>query len=193
VREGAKAIVTGSIANTAGVFTVNVKLVSTERDEVLAAFRESAADSSELLSGCGPSEQTASYRIGESLRSLRSLPPLDDQTTRSLAALRKYSEGQRLYAAGRRSEAIRRYEEAVSIDTAFASAYIALGSVYGSIAEPGRARAAQRRGLAHRDRLPFTERTFAVAQTAFGAGEFDVAIDTYTRFLDRYPDGLRRP
>jgi hypothetical protein len=38
VREGAKAIVTGSVANVAGAFTVNVKIVSTERGDVLAAF-----------------------------------------------------------------------------------------------------------------------------------------------------------
>ncbi len=37
-REGAKAIVTGSVANVAGAFTVNVKIVSTERGDVLAAF-----------------------------------------------------------------------------------------------------------------------------------------------------------
>ena len=38
MREGAKAIVTGSVANVAGGFTVNVKIVSAERGDVLAAF-----------------------------------------------------------------------------------------------------------------------------------------------------------
>jgi hypothetical protein len=37
-REGAKAIVTGSVANVDGAFTVNVKIVSAERGDVLAAF-----------------------------------------------------------------------------------------------------------------------------------------------------------
>jgi eukaryotic-like serine/threonine-protein kinase len=191
VREGAKAIVTGSIANVAGAFTVNVKLVSTERGDVLAAFRESAADSSELLAAVDRASKQLRNRIGESLRSLRSVPPLAQQTTSSLAALRKYSEGYRMNTVGRRVEAIRLYEEAVAIDTAFASAWVGLASVYASIAEHGRAFAAHQRALAHRDRLPFTERTFAVAQYSWGIGDFETAIDAYSRFLERYPDDYR--
>ena len=38
LREGAKAIVTGSVANMAGAFTVTANLVSSERGEVLAAI-----------------------------------------------------------------------------------------------------------------------------------------------------------
>src|SRR5687768_10872080 len=49
-REGAKAIVTGSVANVAGAFTVSVQLLSTDKGDVLAAIRETSPDSSQLMS-----------------------------------------------------------------------------------------------------------------------------------------------
>jgi len=191
VREGAKAIVTGSVANVAGAFTVNVKLVSTERGDVLAAFREAAADSAQLLAAVDRTSRQLRRRIGESLRSLRALPPLAEQTTRSLAALRKYTEAQRLNRSGSRAESIRLYEEAIALDTGFASAYAALGSAYASIAEPGRARDAMQHAIAHQQRMAFLERSFVVAQYATGIGEIETAIDAYSRVLERYPDDYR--
>ena len=190
-REGAKAIVTGSVANVGGSFTVNVQLVSTAQGEVLAALRETAADSSELLAAVDRVSKELRHRIGESLRSLQSLPPLRQETTGSLAALRKYTEGQRFMLAGRRPDAIRLLEEAVAIDTAFASAHVALGMAYSSIAEPGRSIAALRRAIANQQRLPFYERSFTVASFAYNSGDYETAIGAYSRVLERYPDDIR--
>ena len=190
-REGAKAIVTGSVANVGGTFTVNVQLVSAAQGEVLAALRETAADSSQLIAAVDRASKQLRHRIGESLRSLRALPPLGDETTASLAALRKYTEGQRMVLAGRRPEAIRLFEEAAAIDTAFASAHVALGMAYGSIAEPGRASAYLRRAVAHQHRLPFRERSFTVASYSHSIGEYETATAAYTRVLERYPDDTR--
>jgi tetratricopeptide (TPR) repeat protein len=62
---------------------------------------------------------------------------------------------------------------------------------YGSIAEVGRANAALRRAVAHRQRLPFVERSFTVASYAVGLGDHETAIGAYTRVLERYPDDIR--
>jgi DNA-binding SARP family transcriptional activator/Tfp pilus assembly protein PilF/TolB-like protein len=191
IREGAKAFVTGSIAKGAAAFTVNVQLLGAERGQVLASFRETAADSTQLLAALDRASKQLRYRIGESLRSLRALPPLAQETTGSLAALRKYSEGQREMIAGRRSTGIRLFEEAVAIDTTFASAYVALGMAYSAIAEPGRSAVARRHAIAHQERLPFYERSFAVASNAYNEGDYETAIDWYTRVLERYPDDIR--
>jgi DNA-binding SARP family transcriptional activator len=191
VREGAKAIVMGSLVNAAGAFTVTVKLEGTERGDVLAAFRETASDSSELLAAVDRASKKLRNRLGESMRSLRALPPLTKETTGSLAALRKHTEARRLAYAGRRTEAIRAYEQAVAIDTAFAGAYIGLAMVYGSDAEPGRAAAYLQRALAHRDRLPFFDRLFHSASAAYGRQDYDGAADAYTRLIERYPNDIR--
>ncbi|HEX5077173.1 MAG TPA: BTAD domain-containing putative transcriptional regulator [Gemmatimonadaceae bacterium] len=191
LREGAKAIVTGSVANMAGAFTVTASLVSSERGEVLAAVRETAADSTGLLEAVDRVSRQLRYRIGESLRSLRALAPLYDETTNSLAALRIYTEGTRLRRMGRRAEAIRLFEQAIALDTAFASAYVALSGSYDALGEPGRALAMMQQAIRYQERLPFVERTFAVGGDAYRRGDYETAIGVYTRYLERYPDDIR--
>jgi tetratricopeptide (TPR) repeat protein len=113
------------------------------------------------------------------------------ETTASLAALRKYTAGQHLVLAGKRTEAIRRFEEAVAIDSAFASAWVGLGMAYGSMADVGRSAEAGRRAIRHQHRLPFIERSFLVASYSHGRQDYDTAIEVYRRLLDRYPDNNR--
>jgi DNA-binding SARP family transcriptional activator/TolB-like protein/Tfp pilus assembly protein PilF len=191
LREGAKAIVTGSIANVAGAFSVTANLVSSERGEVLAALRETAADSTGLLDAVDRVSRQLRYRIGESLRSLRALPPLYEETTSSLAALRVYTEATRFNRRGRRADAVRLFEQAIALDTAFASAYVALSQVYDALGEPGRALATMQQAIRHQQRLPFVERTFIVASDAYRRGEYETTTGVYTRFLERYPDDIR--
>jgi DNA-binding SARP family transcriptional activator/TolB-like protein len=191
VRQGAKAVVAGSIAKVGSGYTVAVQLIGTEHGDVLAAFRESAADSTGLLGALDRASKQLRHRIGESLRELRDMPALEEETTGSLAALREYTAGQRFTLAGHRPEAIRAYEKAIALDSAFAGAWSALGMVYGSIAEQGRSAYAQARAVAYQNRLPFIERSMAVASYAYSRRDYDTAIDAYRRLLERYPDNTR--
>ena len=190
-REHAKAVVAGSIAKVAGAYTVNVQLLSTDRGEVLAAFRESAADSTGLIDAVDRASKGLRHKIGESLGDLRDMPALEVATTASLPALRKFTEGENLTLAGKRSDAIRLYDEALRLDSAFAGAWVSLGMAYGSMAEQGRAMDALDRAVTHQNRLPFLERYFAVASIAYARLDYDTAIDAYTRVLERYPDDVR--
>jgi tetratricopeptide (TPR) repeat protein len=70
-------------------------------------------------------------------------------------------------------------------------AYLSLAMVYGSIAEPGRSAAAQRKAVAHGDRLPLIERAFTVGSYAHSTGDYETAIDAYRRVLERYPNDYR--
>jgi tetratricopeptide (TPR) repeat protein len=191
LRAGVKAIVTGSVARVAGAHTVSVQLIGAESGAALAAYRETAADSSDLIGAVDRVSKRLRHRIGESLRELRATPPLREETTASLAALRTYTEGQQLVLAGKRTEAIRRFEKAVAFDTTFASAWVALGMAYLSVADVGRATAAARRAVAHQDRLPFVERSFTVANYAYQRQEYDTSIEVYRRLLERYPNDYR--
>lgn len=191
LREGAKAIVTGSIARIGNAYTVSVQLMSADAGDALTAVRETAHDSTDLIGAVDRASKQLRLRIGESLGDLRDMPPLLMATTASLPALRKFTQADRLTLAGRRTEAIRLYEEAAALDSGFAMAHLALGMAYASIAEPGRATAATRRAVAHRDRLPFLERGFTVASYAYSTRDYETAIDAYRRVLERYPDDYR--
>jgi tetratricopeptide (TPR) repeat protein len=190
-RQGAKAIVTGAIGKVGPAYTVTVRLIGPERGEGLAAFRETAPDSTRLIAAVDRASKQLRHRIGESLRDLRDMPPLYEATTSSLPALREYTYASRLSIAGRRSEAVTHFQTAVALDTAFAAAWNALGMVYGSMAEEGRAVAAGEHAIAHQERLSFVERSFLIGSHAFGRGDYDTAIEAYTRLLERYPDNVR--
>lgn len=143
VREGVKAFVVGRVARIGGSWTLHVELVGAESGEVLAALRETAPDSTGLIGAVDRASEKLRYRLGESLRELRSYPPLQQEVTASLPALRKYTEGMRLFYSADRMTAIPRLEEAIAIDSNFASAHLALSHIYAAIAEPGRAEEAR--------------------------------------------------
>lgn len=190
VREGAKAIVTGEVVRVGGAYTIAVQLLSAEEGEALATVRQSAADSTDLIEAFGRAGRALRRRIGESLHELRDVPPLEQVTTASLPALRKYTEGYRLFLDGERTRAVRFFEEAVAIDTGFAAAHRALASTYEALAEPGRSLAALQRAVAHHERLPFLEGRFLVAGHAYASGEYETAILAYDRVLERYPNNV---
>jgi DNA-binding SARP family transcriptional activator/Tfp pilus assembly protein PilF/TolB-like protein len=190
-RMGVKAFVTGSVAKVASAYTVNVQLVAAESGEVLAAYRETATDSTGLIEAVDRASKRLRHRIGESLRALRDVPSLSTQMTASLAALRKYTEAQQLTLAGKRSEAIERYQDALALDSAFAGAWSAMAMAHESVGNPGQAAEATRQALRHLDRLPFTDRSFLDASSAFARGDHDTAIEVYRRLLDRYPDNYK--
>jgi DNA-binding SARP family transcriptional activator/tetratricopeptide (TPR) repeat protein len=187
LREGAKAYVTGSVAKVGGAYTISAQLVGSAKGDPLVAVRETAADSTQVISAIDRASKQLRYRIGESLKDLRDMPALNQVTTASLPALRKYTEGYQLFLAGRRTEALRLLEESTAIDTGFSTAYRTIASIYGAMDEPGRSRAAGEHAMANKDRLPFAERQFLLAGTAYGAGDYETTIRMYEQYLARFP------
>jgi TolB-like protein/predicted Ser/Thr protein kinase len=128
-RDGVKAIVTGTVTRAGSAYTVAIELIGAERGEALAALRETASDSSRLITAIDRASKRLRERVGESLRDLRDMLPLEDAATGSLAALRFYTQGQREVYRGNRTNAIRFFERAIAIDTAFGSAQLAMSNV----------------------------------------------------------------
>ena len=190
-REGVKAIVTGSVGKTGAAYSVSVQLIGAVEGEALAAFRETAADSSQLIPAIDRVSKRLRERVGESLRDLRAMPTLAEVATGSVEALRLYTEAQRRFRAGDRTGAIPLYKRVVALDTGFGSAHMALAMAYSSLGEAGRAKEAMRHALANQHRIPFVERHFVVGSNAHGAGDYETAATAYQRILDRYPDNAR--
>ena len=187
LRAGAKAYVIGAVAKMGSAFTVTAQLVAAERGDVLASVRESAADSTKLIAAVDRTSKALRFKIGESLRQLHDAPPLNEVTTASLPALKAYTQGYQLFLRGQRTEGLRYMEQSVKLDTGFATAYRAIASTYGALAEPGRAALAGQHAMANGHRLPFRERQFLFAGSAYGGGDYETAIRLYEEFLQRYP------
>jgi serine/threonine protein kinase/tetratricopeptide (TPR) repeat protein len=190
LREGVKAFVTGSVARLSGSYVVTAQLVSAVKGEALLAIRETARDSTQLVAAMDRASKGLRRGIGESLRDLEQTPSLELASTASLPALRRFTEGQRLVRQGKRTLAIERFQEAVALDTGFASAFVALTMAYGSVSDLGRAFDTRRHAFANQHRLSFLERSFLVGSTAYGNEDYESAIRAYEGVVARYPDHM---
>ena len=188
LREGVKAFVVGRLAQIGGRWDITVELVGAEKGEAITAVRETAADSSGLIDAVDRASEVLRYRLGESLRDLRSFPALAEEVTASLPALRVYTEGMRHFYGSDRIRAISHLERAVAIDSTFAAAHLSLSFAYAALDEPGRAEEARERAMAHLNRLPFQDRQVLIGSDAFGRGDYPRAIRAYNDYLARYPN-----
>ncbi|HET8625406.1 MAG TPA: protein kinase, partial [Gemmatimonadales bacterium] len=189
-REGVKAVITGQIDPVGKGYVLSANVVSAATGSVLVSVRETASDQAGLLPAIDALSSKLRERIGESLVTIRANPPLEQVTTGSLAALRKYSEALRLEEEDRPAEAILLLEEAVTLDSGFAMAHRKLAVNLSNMnVDPQRQLEASTRAFAHRDRLPEIERGLATAWY-YGNVEGDRAKEAaaYRSVLARDPD-----
>jgi eukaryotic-like serine/threonine-protein kinase len=166
-REGIKAIVDGDLTPLSGGYLVTLRLVGAERGTELASFHQAVDGPRELIPAIDKLTRELRGRIGESLRTVQSSPALEQVTTPSLDALRKYVAG--VHAndfEGDYPKAIALLNDAVSLDTTFAMAYRKLGVAIGNntggqLNET--ADSAFAKAYRFRDRLTVRERYLAIA------------------------------
>ncbi|MEE9245773.1 MAG: tetratricopeptide repeat protein, partial [Gemmatimonadota bacterium] len=186
IREGIKAVMGGEITTVGAGFVLSAQLVSAEGGEVLAAYRETSKDSTAIIRAIDRLSKKLRERIGESLKTIRANEPLDQVTTASLKALRKYSQAVSAIEEGDASKGRALLEEAVELDTAFAMAWRKLGVV-----AIGRTRQVEAltKAFQHRDRLTDRERYLTLG-TYYGSvtDEREKAITAYRTLLDTYPN-----
>jgi serine/threonine protein kinase/tetratricopeptide (TPR) repeat protein len=189
VREGVKAIVTGQVSRLSGSFLLSAQLVSAATGDVLAAHRETAADSTQVIAAIDRLSGKLRERIGESLRSLRSEPPLTQVTTSSLEALWKYTKGQLAGdAEGDYVKAVALLKEAVALDSGFATAYRTLGGFQGFLGNRTEAVAAMTKAVQHDDRLTEIEREHTRGIYYDGVtGQLDQGIAAHRAALELNP------
>ncbi|HEX6941543.1 MAG TPA: protein kinase [Gemmatimonadaceae bacterium] len=191
-RIGAKAVLIGEVTPLGSGYVLTARLVGVADSVTLLAERESASDAAALIPAVEALSRKVREQIGESLRSVRSGQPLEQVTTRSLPALRAYSEGSRLFfSAGRTDDALKFLEQAVALDSNFGMAWRRIGAIFNNRFDPARAVPAVRRAYALRDQMPPLE---AAHVTAFyyRAVENDPAraAQAYEQLLAAWPDDL---
>ncbi len=185
VRDGVKAVVAGEVTSVGGSYVISARLVSAQDGTSLAAYRETAADSSRIIEAIDRLSDRLRERVGESLRTIRGNERLEEVTTASLGALQKYSQAMRVLSEGDVTRATALLEEAVALDTTFAMAYRKLGVVALDRAQQVEALT---RAYQYRDRLTDRERYLTEA-TYYGVvtDEEDLAIAAYRAVLETYP------
>src|SRR5205807_2199471 len=163
-REGAKAVVHGQVDPLGRGYVVSAELVSAADGAALVSVRETAQDDGAIIAAVDRLSGRLRERIGESLKTIRASDPLEQVTTRSVEALRKYSQAVRVSDAADMVRATTLLEEAIALDTTFAMAYRKLAVVLSnSDGAQSRIVAAATQAFRHRDRLTPLERDLAEA------------------------------
>ncbi|NIP78299.1 MAG: tetratricopeptide repeat protein, partial [Gemmatimonadetes bacterium] len=188
LRMGLKAVVEGEIGRAGTGYLLTARVVTADSAVTLAAFRETAVDSTGLLAAIEGLSRSLRERVGESLGAVRASAPLARVTTPSLPALRRFAEGSAEEQAGNRSRAIRLLDDAVDLDPGFATAWHSLAILhYNSNAREATLRAMER-ALEHQDRLDDPRRHRARAFYAAITGDHRAAELEERELLTLTPD-----
>ena len=173
-REGAKAVVHGQIDPLGRGYVLAADLVSAADGSVLVSMRETAQDDGAIIAAVDRLSHRLRERIGESLRTIRASDPLEQVTTASLDALRKYSQAVKANDAGDYGRAVSGLEEAIRLDTTFAMAYRKLAVILTNTgASPSRVAEAATQAFRHRERLTPLERDLADGFYYYRGAEYD--------------------
>jgi tetratricopeptide (TPR) repeat protein len=163
-RENAKAVIAGEIGPVGAGFVLTARIVAAADGRELVSLRETAKDETEIIAALDKLSKRLRERVGESLKSLQNTESLEQVTTASMEALRKYSEGVRLDDAGQSEAAYRLLREAVAADSTFAMAWRKAAAIGPRAGAPqAEVRAAYRRAFELRARLPVLEQRLTEA------------------------------
>jgi eukaryotic-like serine/threonine-protein kinase len=189
-REGIKAVIDGSLVGVGGRYVIAMRLLSAQTGDALATFRETADDQAGILPAVDRLAKEVRAKIGESLRNVQGAPPLEQVTTPSLEALRKYVQGVRTVGEGDFAKGVVLLEEAVALDTGFAMAYRKLGVEYGNRGMDEKAGEYYEKAYAHLDRLSDAERYLMLGSYHQLGRHQDAAksVAAYERLLEIQPN-----
>ncbi len=189
-REGAKAVITGEIGPVGKGFVLSTRIVATADGHELVALRETAADETEVISAIDRLSKRLRERVGESLKSLNNTDPLEQVSTSSLEALKKYSQAVRLDDnGGDPALATQLLQQAVAADSNFAMAWRKLSVVSRRALLPlSTSLAASQKAYDLRDRLSPLEQQLAISNYyTSNQPDVDKAIAAYKAALEIDP------
>jgi len=135
-RTTSAAVLDGSIASLGSQYVLGLRAEDCRTGDVLADEQVQVARKEEVLNALSQIATRFRSRVGESLTTVKKYDvPLAEATTPSLEALKAYSAGWQVVSSTGSAAAVPFFSRAIEIDPNFASAYAALGRMYGDIGE----------------------------------------------------------
>ncbi len=188
LREGAKAVLGGSIAGLGNSYVVTLSAVNAQNGDSLAREQVEASSKEQVLKALDTGASSLRAKLGESLGSVQQFAkPLEQATTSSLEALQAFSLGQTEHMKLMDDRAIPHLKRAVELDPNFATAYATLGVSYGNLGAWTLSREALRKAFELRERASERERLYISAHYYESTGEIDKAIEIYEQWKQAYP------
>ena len=189
-RAGAKALLGGSIAMLGSSYVITLNAQDCVEGNVLAEEQTQAPSKESVLSEMGVAVSKFREKLGESLASVQRYDArIEEASTRSLEALKAYSQGIRTRRMSGDFDSVPFFRRAIELDPEFALAYARLGTVYNNLGQGDEARKMTARAYELRQKVSEAERLYIEARH-FTIVEPDVqkALDAYRVWLATYPN-----
>jgi eukaryotic-like serine/threonine-protein kinase len=188
-RTGSAAVLDGTIASLGSQYVVGLRAKDCRTGNVLVEEQVQAAKKEDVLNALGEIAINFRNRVGESLTTVQKYnTPLAEATTSSMEALKAYSAGWKVTWSKGSGAAIPFFKRAIDLDPKFASAYAALGLMYGDGGESALAAENTRRAYELRERASDAEKFFILAYyDGRATGNLEKAEQTCSLWLQTYP------
>ena len=188
-RTGSRAFIAGSIASLGNEYVLGLKAVNCQSGDTLAQEQVTANGKEKVLNAVGEAAAKLRSELGESLATVQKFDvPLEQATTSSLDALKAYSLGVKAANQKDSQAALPYAQRAIQLDPNFAMGYLALGSDYFGMAEPGRASEYYARAFELREHASEREKLLISADYYRNvSGELDKSVETYQEMIGIYP------
>src|SRR5882672_5856726 len=189
LREGVKAMLTGSIASLGSHYVITISTLNAQTGDTLAREQVEAEGKEKVLKSLDKTASSLRQKLGESLASVRQFAtPLERATTSSLDALKEYSLGEAEHLKQHDASAIPHLKRATELDPNFAMAQATLGVAYGNQSESKQAEDSIKKAFALKERASERERFYISAHYYDEvSGEVEKVIATYEQWRQIYP------
>src|SRR5271155_5997830 len=189
LREGAKAMLTGSIASLGSHYVITLSALNAQTGDVLAREETEADSKEQVLKSLDSAASSLRGKLGESIGSVQKFAtPLEQATTSSLEALQAFSLGEAEHLRLNDDKAVPYLKRAVELDPNFAMANATLGVAYNNLTQGGLADTFITKGFDLKERASERERLYISAHYYdIVTEDIDKAIEIYEQWEQTYP------
>jgi eukaryotic-like serine/threonine-protein kinase len=188
LREGAKAVLAGSISGLGSSYVVTLSAINVQTGDSLAREQVEASSKEQVLKALDSGASSLRAKLGESLGSVHEFAkPLEQATTSSLEALQAFSLGQAEHMGLHDDRAVPHLKHAVELDPNFGMAYGTLGVAYNNLGAATLSREALKKAFDLRERASEREKLYISAHYYESTGELGKAADIYEQWKQAYP------
>ncbi len=189
VRDGVKAMLTGSISPLGSHYVIDLNAVNAQTGDSLGRAQVESESKELVLKSLDQAASSLRQKLGESIGSVQKFAtPLEQATTSSLEALQAFTLGQAEHSKLDDEKAVPYLKRAIELDPNFAMAYATLGVVYGNLSQTSQQLKNLSKAFDLKDRASEREKLYISAHY-YGevTREIDKGLAVYEQWKQTYP------
>jgi eukaryotic-like serine/threonine-protein kinase len=189
LREGIKAMLTGSISGLGSHYVIDLDATNVQTGDSIAREQAEAESKEAVLKSLDNAASNLRGKLGESVASIQKFAtPLEQATTSSLEALQAFTLGHEAHQKLDDAASIPHLKRAIDLDPNFAVAYATLGVVYSNLTQATLSEQNLRKAFELKDRASERERLYITAHFYNEVErDADKTIETYQQWINAYP------